>query len=278
MGGFFRSFFAALLALAVFTVVAVLILMAIVSGLTSPKHPSVGEKAVLFIDLSLPVKEQEQEDALAGLGSEDHYDTPGGYDIVRLLKHAKQDSAIKGVYLKCNNNSSGFATSEEIRNALLDFKKSGKFVYAYGDVIPQKAYYIANTADKIYCNPKGGVEWKGFAAELTFLKGALQKLEIEPQIFYAGKFKSATEPLREDKMTEANRLQTTELLNDLFNQLLYSTASARNLDTSELRRAVNDHLVQYPHDALTFKLVDGLKYDDEIKEEIREKIGVDKHG
>jgi len=74
-------------------------------------------------------------------------------------------------------------------------------------------------------------EWRGFAAELTFLKGALQKLEIEPQIFYAGKFKSATEPLREDKMTEANRLQTTELLNDLFNQLLYSTASARNLDT-----------------------------------------------
>jgi len=278
MGGFFRSFLAALLALTVFAVVAVLILLAIVSGLTSSKIPEVGEKAVLFIDLNLSFKEQKEENALAGLGSVDHYDTPGDYDLVRLLRHAAADPSVKGVYLKCNNNSNGFATSEEIRNALLDFKKSGKFIYAYGDVIPQKAYYIANTADKIYCNPKGGVEWKGFAAELMFLKGALQKLEIEPQIFYAGKFKSATEPLREEKMTEANRIQTTELLNDLFNRLLYTTASARNLDTAELRRAVNDHLVQFPQDALTFKLIDGLKYDDEIKEEIRVKLGVDKHG
>ncbi|MHA4807701.1 signal peptide peptidase SppA [Flavitalea flava] len=272
MGGFFKSFFAALLALVTFTVIAIIILVGVVSNLLSSKKPDIGSKAIVVIDLNQTYREQTQENPLAELGSEDQYDVPGLYDLVRLVRHAKGDSAVKGIYLKCNGNSNGFGTCEEIRNALLDFKKSGKFVYAYGDVIPQKAYFVANTADKLYCNPKGGVEWRGFAAEMTFLKGTLEKLEIEPQIFYAGKFKSATEPLRSDKMTEPNRIQMTELLGDLYNLLLYSTASARNLDTSDLRKCVNEHLIQYPKDALDHKLVDGLKYDDEVKDEMRGKL------
>ena len=130
---------------------------------------------------------------------------------------AGRDSAIKGIYLKCNSDLNGFATNEEIRLALVDFKQSGKFVYAYGDVLSQRAYSVANVADKIYCNPKGGVEWRGYATDLLFMKNALDRLEIQPQIFYAGKFKSATEPLRETKMTDANRLQLTELLGGLYN-------------------------------------------------------------
>ncbi|HEX9510332.1 MAG TPA: signal peptide peptidase SppA [Puia sp.] len=277
MRGFFKSFFAALLALIAFTAIIVLILVGKVSGLLSPKRPDIASKSVLFIDLGQSYREQEQDNPLSGLGSEEQYDVPGLYDLVRLVRHAKEDTAIKGIYLKCNDDPNGFATNEEIRMALLDFKKSGKFVYAYGDVIPQKAYYVANMADRVYCNPKGGVEWRGFSTEMPFLKGALQRLEIEPQIFYAGKFKSATEPLREDKMTEANRLQLTELLGNFFNLLLYSTAQARQLDTVLLRKCVNEHLIQYPNDALTYKLVDGLKYDDEVKGEIREKLKIDKH-
>lgn len=266
-----------MLALAAFTLIIVFVLVGVVGGLLSPKKPDVGEKAVLFIDLNQHFQEQTQENPLSELGSEDQYDVPGVYDLVRLVRYAKTDTAIKGIYLKCNENGNGFATCEEIRNAVLDFKKSGKFVYAYGDVISQKAYYVANTADRIYCNPKGGVEWRGFATEMLYLKGALQKLEIEPQIFYAGKFKSATEPLREDRMTEANRLQMTELLGDFYNRLLYTTAEARGLDTVQLRKCVNDHLVQYPGDALRYKLVDGLLYDDEVKEEIRKRLKLDKH-
>jgi len=277
MGGFFKSFFAALLALVVFTFIAVLVLLSVLGGLTSPSKPDIGEKAVLVVDLAQSFREQMQSNPLAELGTSDQYDAPGVYDMVRLLRYAKEDSAIKGIYLKCNMNVNGFATSEEIRNALLDFKKSGKFIYAYGDAIPQKAYYVANVADRIYCNPKGGVEWKGLAAEMTFLKGTLQKLEIEPQIFYAGKFKSATEPLREEKMTEPNRLQLTELLNGLFDRLLYNTAASRKLDTLQLRKCVNEHLVQYPNDALRYGLVDGLRYDDEIKEEVRVKLKGDRH-
>lgn len=277
MGGFFKSFFAALLALVIFTVIVVLFLVVKINGVLSPQKPDVGEKAILVIDLGLTFKEQAQDNPLAELGSDDQYDVPGVYDIVRLVRYAKEDTAIKGIYLKCNNNPNGFATSEEIRNALLDFKNKGKFVYAYGEAIPQKAYYVANTADRIYCNPKGGMEWRGFETQMTFLKGALDKLEIEPQIFYAGKFKSATEPLRAEKMTDANRLQMTELLGDFFNRLLYTTAATRGLDTNTLRKIVNEHLVEYPKDALTYKLVDGLKYDDEVKDEIRAKLGVDRH-
>jgi len=277
MRGFFKTFFAALLALVVAIGILVFILMGIAGGLLSSKKPDIGGKGVLVIDLSQSYREQMQDNPLSDLGSEDQYDVPGLYDLVRLVRHAKEDTTIRGLYLKCNENPNGFAASEEIRNAILDFKKSGKFVYAYGEVIPQKAYYVGNVADKIYCNPKGGMEWKGFAVEMTFLKGTLRKLGIEPQIFYAGKFKSATEPLREEKMTDANRLQLTELLGDFYNRLLYSTAQSRNLDTTLLRKCVNEHLIRYPKDALEYKLVDGLKYDDEVKDELREKLNVDKH-
>jgi protease IV len=277
MGSFFKSFFAALLALVIFTLVALIIVVVLINGITSSKKAEVGYKAVVVLDLNQSFHEQYQENPLSDLGSENQNDIPGVYDVIRLIRHAKQDSSVKGIYLKCNRNANGFATSEEIRNALIDFKKSGKFIYAYGDVIPQKAYYVGNVADKIYCNPKGGVDWKGFATEITFLKGALQKLEIQPQIFYAGKFKSATEPLREEKMTDANRLQTSELLNSLYNRLLYSTAEARKTDTAILRKAVNEHLIQYAPDAEKYNLVDGLKYDDEVKGEIREKLEIDKY-
>jgi protease-4 len=278
MRGFFKTFFAALLALAVFAVIVVLILVGAVGGLLSPGKPAVGGKAVLVVDLDQTYKEQVQDNPFSDLGSEDQYDVPGVYDVVRLLRHAAGDSAVKGVYLKCNGDPNGFATNEEIRKALIAFRKSGKFVYAYGEGISQKAYYVASMADRVYCNPKGDLEWKGFAAEMLYLKGALQKLEIDPQIFYAGKFKSATEPLREDHMTEANRLQLTQLLGDFYNRLLRTTAESRGLDTAVLRKCANEHLIVRPADALQYKLLDGLKYDDEVKDELRAKLGVEAHG
>ena len=277
MRGFFKSFFAALLALVIFTVLLVLILFGIVGNLLSPSRPVVGDKAILFVDLGQTYREQAQDNPLSDFGSDDEYDVPGLYDVVREIAYAKQDTAIKGIYLKCNNDPNGFATNEEIRLALADFKKSGKFVYAYGEAISQKAYYVAGVADKIYRHPKGDLEWKGFAAEMMYLKGALQKLEIDPQIFYAGKFKSATEPLREDRMTDANRLQLTQLLGDFYNRLLQYTAQSRGLDTAVLRKCANEHLIREAADALEYRLVDGLKYDDEVKDELREKLNVDKH-
>ena len=136
---------------------------------------------------------------------------------------------------------------------------------------------MATVADKVYCNPKGGVDWRGFSAQMVFLKGTLEKLEIEPQIFYAGKFKSATEPFREKQMTDANRLQTTELLFDLYNHFLETVSVSRNIDTATLKRCADQNLVQFPGEALKYKLVDGLKYEDELQDEIRERLKVDKY-
>lgn len=277
MSGFFRSFFASLVALVVFVGFCILLFLVIVGTMLSPSKPSVGNKAVLVVDLNQTYKEQAQDNPLAALGGDDESDVPGVYDLVRLIRRARADSAIHGIYLKCNGDPNGFATNEEIRLALEDFKKGGKFIYAYGDVVPQKAYYVAGIADRIYCNPKGGVEWRGFATDMLYLKDALDRLEIQPQIFYAGKFKSATEPLRETKMTDANRLQLTELLGDFYNRFLYSTAKARGLDTAVLRKCVNENLIRFAQDALDYKLVDGLKYDDEVKDEIRGKLDIDRH-
>jgi len=278
MRGFFKIFFATLLALIIFVVVIVIVLIGVAGTVLSPDKPEIGSKAVLVIDLGQSYKEVVQDNPLSGLSSdEDQYDIPGLYDLVRILRHAAEDSAVRGIYLKCNSDPNGFASNEEIRHALADFKRHGKFIYAYGDMIPQKAYYVAGVADKIYCNPKGDVEWKGFAAEMMYLKGALDKLEIQPQIFYAGKFKSATEPLRADRMSDANRLQLSELLGDFYNRLLLSTAQARGLDTAVLRKCANENLIRHAKDALDYKLIDGLRYDDEVKDELRDKLGVDRH-
>jgi protease-4 len=170
-------------------------------------------------------------------------------------------------------NANGFATSEELRQAVLDFKQSKKFVIANGEVFTQKDYYVASAADKIYCNPIGGIDWGGFSVKLSFLKGLLDKLQIEPEVFYAGKFKSATEPFRFTQMSEPNRLQTTVWLGDLYSNFLQKASEARNIDTAKLHQWANDGSIQNAEDALSHKLVDGLKYDDEIKAELLERSG-----
>jgi protease-4 len=159
-----------------------------------------------------------------------------------------------------------------LRKAVLDFKNSGKFVIAHVEVISQKGYYIGSAADELYCNPQGGVDWSGFSTNLFFLKGMLDKLEIQPQIFYAGKFKSATEPLRETKMTESNKLQTGVWLGELYTHFLHAAAMSRNKDTAVLRSLALQGLVQTAYDAKKYGLVDDLKYDDQIKANISKKL------
>jgi protease IV len=277
MAQFFKIFFASFLAVVVFTGIALLVVLFWIGNMVAASKPDLGSKAVLYINLDQHISEQTKDNLLADFNANEQYDVPGLYDMVRLIHYAKTDSSIKGIYLKCNANGSGMATSNELRNALLDFKASKKFIYAYGDVIPQRAYYIANVADKIYCNPKGGVDWKGLSVQYMFFKQALEKLEIEPQIFYAGKFKSATEPFRADHMTDANRLQTGVFLNDLYSEFLITTAAARHTDTASLHKYANELLIQSAGDAVKYKLVDAVKYDDEVKDEIKKELGIDKN-
>ena len=274
MGAFFKMFFASLLALIIFSLVAFFLSFSFIAGIATKSRPVVENNSVLSIDLSQQYNEQQVENPLASLSSSDELTIPGVYDVVRLIQFAATDPKIKGIYLKAGINPNGFASCDEIRNALADFKRSDKFIISYGETINQKSYHIINLSDKLYINPKGFLEWSGFSANLIFLKGTLEKLEIEPQIFYAGKFKSATEPFRTDKMTNENRLQTTEWLSDLYNYFLFKTSEARGVDTSTLHNLANEGVIRKSEDAVDNNLADALKYDDEVKDEIKATLGL----
>ncbi len=275
MNGFFKTFFASFLAFVIFAILCLVMVIGFVASATSSEKPIVGSKAVLVLDLSATFKEQSDANTLNALINRIDDAIPPLYDMVRLLHHAKSDSSVKGVYILCGNNANGFGSSEELRKAILDFKTSKKFVIAYGEAISQKGYYVGNTADKIFCHPQGGVDWQGFSVNMPYLKGTLDKLEIQPQIFYAGKFKSATEPLRATKMSDADRLQTSVWLGDLYSRFLEAASVARNIDTATLRALAVNGSIQTAHDALANKLVDGLKYDDQVKKELSDRLKID---
>jgi protease-4 len=274
MRSFFKIFFASLLSLVIFSLICLFLLIAFVTAMTSKDKPDVPAKSVLVIDLSQPFHEQKRNEPLGAITGQN--DIPGLYDVVRLINHAKTDNDIAGIYIEANENANGFATSNEIRNALLDFKSSKKFILAHGDVMSQGAYFVANVADKIYLNPSGNLEWQGFAVSLFFVKELLDKLDIQPQIFYAGKFKSATEIFRTTQMTPENKLQTTVWLSDLYNYFLVQTSKTRGVDTATLHQLANTVMIQTPMDAVNARLVDGTKYDDEIKTELKQRLGIGK--
>ncbi|MDQ6609395.1 MAG: signal peptide peptidase SppA [Bacteroidota bacterium] len=256
-----------------FTLIIFFIIVGVVGGLTKKDTPDVEAKSVLTIDLGKHFLEHIASSPLTALGGEK---SPALYEVIRLINHAKADKNIAGIFIQADGAANGFASSNEIRTALLDFKTTKKFIIAYGNTVSQNAYFVANVADKIYVNPAGTFEWLGFAITLPFLKGALDKLDIQPQIFYAGKFKSATEIFRTDKMTPENRLQTTEWLGDMYNYFLQQSAIARGVDTAALYKLAAEASIQTPQDAVAAKLIDGVKYDDEVKAEIKKDLGIGK--
>lgn len=272
MKSFFKIFFASFLALVVFTIISMLIIFGVIGSMISGSKPEIGNKSVLVLDLNQTYHEQQSEDLLSLLEKNSLNPVPGVFDVVRMIDYASSDSAIKILYIKASQNPNGFGTSEELRNAVLRFKKSGKMVIAYGETIDQKSYYVASAADKIYCHPEGGLDWRGLAVNTIFFKGLLDKLEIEPQVFYAGKFKSATEPFRVQKMTEPNRLQTTDLLNDIYANFLLGVSQSRKLDTATLHNLAVEGTIQTAHDAMTAGLIDGTWYDDQVKTDLLKRL------
>ncbi len=212
-----------MLAILITSGIVFFIVMAIIVGatksVTEEPTTSVNENSILVIDVNQTIHEQSQTNSFAALSRSGSY-TPGLFDIMRTIDFAKDDDHIKGILLKVSGSPSGWATMQQLRSSLEKFKESKKFIYAYAEGITQKSYYIANVADAVYLNPVGSFELKGLVASIPFLKGTLQKLELQPEIFYAGKFKSATEPLREEKMSEPNKAQIREYQNDIWNNFL----------------------------------------------------------
>lgn len=275
MRSFLKMFFASFLSLIVFVLTGFFIMMAFIAAIASKDKPDVPKKSVLVINLGDHFFEKQQTDLSAQFSG--IANIPGLFDAVQLINHAKNDDDISGILIQANENANGFASSNELRNALLDFKTSKKFVIAHGDMMSQSAYFVANAADKVYVNPSGSFDWKGFAVSLAFVKGLLDKLDIQPQIFYAGKFKSATEPFRTTEMTPENELQTQEWLGDLYKYFLVQTSKIRGVDTATLHQLANTAAIQTPQDAVSNKLIDAVKYDDEIKSELKQKLGIGKN-
>ena len=276
MRSFFKMFLASFLALFLFCVIGFFIMMALFAALASKEEAKIPKNAILTINLAQPLPERLQKNPLGSLIGEDD-EIPGLYDAVRLIRKAKKDNNIAGILIKADGNGNGFANSDELRDAILDFRESKKFVIAHGDVMTQGAYYLASAAEKVYVNPVGVMDWRGLNAELAFVKGTLDKLKIEPQIFYAGKFKSATEPFRTTEMTPENELQTQEWLGDLYRYMLVKISETRNIDTATLHKLANTAAIQTPQDALNNKLIDGVKYDDEIKDELKQRLKIGKN-
>ena len=272
MKSFFKTFFAALLALIIFSFLGFFILIGIAAAFSTDEKVAVAQNSVLVIDASETFLEQSKNDPFSELMNKKNGKQPSLSELIGLLNYAKKDSSIKGIYIKCAENPNGYAATEEIRKALIDFKKSNKFIVAYAETISQKGYMMANVADQIYTHPQGGMEWSGFNYETMFLKGLIDKLEIEPQIFYAGKFKSATEPFRYTQMSEANKLQTGIWLNSIYNNFIQGAAEMRNLNADSIKAFANEGKVQNAKDALKYKLVDGLIYDDQLKKIISKKL------
>ncbi|MFZ9241237.1 MAG: S49 family peptidase, partial [Chitinophagaceae bacterium] len=270
MKNFFKSFFASLLALIVFFVLIFILFFGIAGSFIESSKPEVGSTAVLVIDLTQELKEQVADDPLQGLTGDEQ--NPDFLSSLQLIDHAASDTAIKGIYLIAKGNANGYANSDELRAALVKFKNTGKFIYAYGDYITQKAYGLVSVADKIYCHPKGMFEWQGMSVEYVFFKNLIDKLEINPQIFYAGKFKSATEPFRTTEMSPANKIQTSVWLNDIYGDMLKKSADSRKKSTDSLKAYADDYRLIRPDDALKYGLIDGVKYDDEFKSILKSKL------
>jgi protease-4 len=280
MKQFFKFVFASMLGIILSTILLFVIFIAGITAIVSSSDEKVEltENTILHLNLNVPIIERSTSSPLDNidLGPFKGDKVIGLDDVLKSIKYAKEDDNIKGIYLDVSYLMTGLATIEEIRDALIDFKKSKKFIYSYSEVYTQSAYYLASTADKIYLNPQGLLELKGFSGEVTFFKGALDKLGIEAQVIKVGTYKSAVEPYILDKMSDANKLQTNALLASLYNHFTLKIAESRKLSQAEVINISNKLLCRSPQDAVDLKLVDALKYKDEVLEELKKKTDVKK--
>jgi len=253
-----------------------IILISVASFSSKNEDVKIKSNSILKLRLDYPITERTSGNPFENFNfsSLKSNKNLGLCDIIKNIKKAKEDKNIKGIYLDISEIGAGMATIEEIRNALLDFKKSGKFIFSYGEIISQKAYYLATVSDKIFMMPEGILLFSGLSAQMLFLKGAMDKLEVEPQIIRHGKFKSAIEPLIYDKMSDANRLQTMTYLNSMWNQILSGISKTRGIEISKLNLIADSLYIRKAIDAQKYKMVDSIIFYDGLLSVLKKKIGI----
>ncbi len=276
---FLKTFLASLLALVAFSMLSVVFLIMIFGSLSSEEKVVLSSKSVLHLRLDAEITEQHTENPFAGLP------IPGGdvqniglLNLKESIRYAKTDPKIEGIYLNVSFPMAGFATLEEIRQSLIDFRESGKWVVAYADMMSEQAYYLASAADKIYLNPEGEVEFNGLTVEISFYKRLFEKLDIKPEIFRVGDFKSAVEPFLLEKMSPENRLQLTSLINSIYGTVIEGVSATRNIPTDELKEISDNMLARTADLAVEHGLVDSLLYYDGVLAELRGRLGLEEDG
>ncbi len=277
MKQFFKFTFASMLGFILAGFLMFIILLGIVvSAVSFGKKETVivPEKTILMLTLDQPVSERSSDNPFAhfNFNRPEASSQPGLNDIISSLKKAASDSRVKGIYLELTDLPSGQATIEEIRNALIDFKKSGKFIVSYAEVFTQKSYYLASVSDKIYLNPAGDMEFKGMVGQVMFFKGLLDKIDVEAQVIRHGKFKSAIEPFTLDKMSAPNKDQTLTFISGMWNHMLTGISDSRKISVDELNSIANEYKIQSPEDALGLKMVDKLMYKDQVLDELKTRV------
>jgi len=281
MGKFWKYFFAVVLGAIVsvfFFFLGCMIFISILAA-SGSKEVVVKNNTILVLDLNGPIAERVSSDPFSDMFLE-LYGQPKSMGLNKILssiKKAKEDDRIKGIYLESGSFSAGYATTEEIRNALLDFKESGKFIYSFSSIYTQKAYYLASVSDKIFLNPEGMFDFRGIASEVTFFKELLEKIGVEMQIFKYGEFKSAVEPFMLDKMSEASRLQIETYIGSIWNHLVTRISESRGISIEKINQIADDFTFLRDDEYMSScGLIDGLIYKDEVLDMLKELTEIDK--
>lgn len=278
MKQFFKFLLASVLGVIISVFLLVIILLS-VAGL-SEKPVKVDPNTILHITLDKRILDRASDSPFENFDKfswefEEHLGLKR--DILDNLKKAKTDENIKGILLDMELIDAGMASLDEIRTALVDFKSSGKFIYAYSELYSQKAYYLASVADSVFVYPEGVLEFRGLSTQIAFLKGLFEKLEVEPQIIRGknNKFKSAVEPFFLDKMSDANREQTSRYIGAIWNHIVGRISESRNIPLEELNLMADSLRIRKAEDAVKYKLADAAIYRDELMEILKEKTGAE---
>lgn len=281
MKSFFKYVLATITGIIISSVLLFLIFIAIVGYLVSSVSPTTEavtpSNAVLLVTLDHNITEKTEPNPFEGLDMPGYNNmrSIGLNDILSRIQAAKEDANIKGIYLNVKGVNTGFATMKAIRDAIENFKESGKFVLAYSDNYTQKGYYLSSVANEVYLHPEGGLDFRGLASSVMFFKDALTKLGVEMQVLKVGTYKSAVEPYLLNAMSDANREQVGSYLESIYSTFVGDIARSRKLTADTVRAVANAYAIKYPEDAVSLHFVDSLMYKDQLLAKIRGKLAID---
>ncbi|MDR2824342.1 MAG: S49 family peptidase, partial [Prevotellaceae bacterium] len=280
MKQFFKYVLATIVGMIILSIIGFVMMFGMIGAMASAGDTptKLNAKSVYELDLNGTLVERYQDDPVSEIVGQMYgveYTSLGLDEVLANIKKAKTNDNIAGIYLKAGGAlSSGFASLKEIRDALADFKQSGKFIVAYGDNYSQGQYYLCSVADKIIANPQGMVEWQGLATQTPFYKGLLEKLGVEVQVLRVGTFKSAVEPFIADKMSDANRKQVTVFVNSIWNTIVNEVSASREIAPDSLNAFADKMLALMPtNDVLACKMVDTVAYVDGVDAVINKLLG-----